>query len=102
MITLNNIDKLLQDAQAGSARQGKHSITLNNGNIEIASPKFKEGVSIPLVKAKAVIKTVEQSRLLIRHMVKLQGNKYNSSCQNIADKLFDIVKAYDASIQQAS
>jgi len=93
MINYNDIGIMLKEAMASSQRQGKHNIHTDGNTLVITSTKFAEPLVLPLDKSKHFLKSVELSRVLIRHICKLNGVKYNSSMQNVADKAFELLKS---------
>ena len=93
MIKIDNINALLVEGK--SQRSSKHQVYTDGNDIVIESTKFKDKVAMPINKVKESVKTVEQARVVLRAICKRQSPqiKYISSYQNVADKMYELLKA---------
>ena len=89
MINYNDLKVLAVEGQ--SQRSSKHSVMTDTDSIVITSTKFKEPIALPIDMVKTEVKTVEIARQVLRGICKRNKVKYNSSFQNVADKLFDLL-----------
>ena len=90
MDNLNNISELI--ANGIGKRSSKHNVDIAEGNIIIKSSTLGD-VSLDVELLQENISSVEVARQLIRGISKKNGVKYNSSLQNVADKIFNILKS---------
>ena len=86
----NDIAKMLDDASKVSGIKSKHLVFVDGDNVKIQSPKLPD-IALSLKGLKSAIKNDTQSRMLVRHICRLNNCKYNSSMQNIADKVTALV-----------
>ena len=90
MENLNNISELI--ANGIGKRSSKHNVEVSDGNILIKSSTLGE-VSLDVELLQENLSSVEIARQLVRGIAKKQGVKYNSSLQNVADKMFNILES---------
>ena len=90
MENLNNITELI--ANGIGKRSSKHNVDVADGNIIIKSSTLGD-VALDVELLKENVTTVEVARQLVRGISKKNGVKYNSSLQNVADKIFNILES---------
>jgi len=90
MENLNNITELI--ANGIGKRSSKHNVDIAEGNILVKSSTLGE-FSLDVELLQENITSIEVARQLVRGIAKKQGVKYNSSLQNVADKMFNILES---------